>query len=335
MWKKQSVRGIIGEMNRKVDISHRTIIFAVLFLLGIWFLYYIRGILFMLFVSFLLMTILEPLVKLFVRLKIHRSLAVIITYILVFGVLGGVIATIAPVLVRETSSFISALPEYLSKTNIGPSFDGILSGLAQQLGGVLNFTFSIFSNVFSLITVLVFSFYMLLGYNGIRNQVILLLGEKGGKKVNRLISSIEERLGKWSRGQLLLMLAVAVGNYIGYLLLGIPFALPLALLTGIFEIVPVLGPIISAIPGVLIGFGISPLTGIGAAAVAFIVNQLENYVLVPKIMQKSTGVSPLLILISIAIGAKLAGVAGVIIAVPFVITLQVILKEYSGKGENQ
>ncbi|KKR44986.1 MAG: protein of unknown function UPF0118 [Microgenomates group bacterium GW2011_GWC1_41_20] len=333
MWKRRSENGIINPMNKKIDISHRTIIFTVLLLLGIWILYFMRGILLMLFVSFLLMTILDPLVNFFVKFKIHRSLSVVITYVLVIGTLGGVIAVLAPVLVAETTSFVSALPEYLSKINLSPSTVNLTSGLVQQVGGVLNFTFSVFSNVFSILTILVFSFYMLLGYSGIRNQIILLLGEDRGMKMNKIIEAVEERLGKWSRGQLLLMLAVAIGNYIGYLLLKIPFALPLALLTGIFEIVPILGPVISAIPAVMIGLGISPLTGIGAAAVAFVVNQLENYVLVPKIMQKSTGVSPLLILISVAIGAKLAGVMGVIIAVPFVITLQVILKEYFGKED--
>jgi len=320
-------------MHKKIDISHRTIIFTVLLLLGLYFLYFIRGILLMLFVSFLLMTILDPLVNLLTRLRIHRNLSILITYILVIGVFGGTIALIVPVLVQQTTSFVSALPAYLSNIGIDTSLtNGLLGGMLQQIGGVLDFTFSVFSNLFSVITVLVFTFYMLVGYSGVRSQISSLLGDARGQKVTKLIIAIEEHLGRWSRGQLLLMLSVAIGNYLGYVLLKIPFALPLAVLTGILEIVPTLGPIVSAIPAVLIGFGISPLTGIGAAAVGFLVNQLENYVLVPKIMQKSTGVSPLMILISIAICARLAGVMGVIIAVPFVITLQVILKEYLGKA---
>lgn len=316
-------------MLRKIDISHRTIIFTVLFLLGLWFLFYIRGLLLMLFVAFLFMTMLDPLVKLFTRIKIHRNLAIVITYILVIGIFGGVIALISPVLAQETTSFISALPTYLSNIGIDTSITSNLLGtLVQQIGGVLNFTFSVFSNVFSVITVLVFTFYMLAGYETMKNQLGSTLGDERGGRIYKLITAIEDRLGKWSRGELLLMFVVALGNYIGYLLLGIPFALPLALLTGIFEIVPTLGPIISAVPAVLIGFGISPWIGAGAAGVSFVVNQLENYILVPKIMHKSTGVAPLLVLISVALGAKLAGVMGVVIAVPFVITLQVILKEY-------
>jgi len=332
VWKKYSKNGIIEPMLRKIDISHKTIIFTVLFLLGLGLLYFIREIILELFVAFLLMTILDPLVNLFARLKIHRSLSVIITYILVLGVFGGVVALITPALVQQTTNFVSAFPTYLSNIGLNSSETaGITSGILNQIGGVLNFTFSVFSNFISVITILVFAFYMLMGYSGMRDQIVLLLGQEKGQRVSKLIIAIEERLGKWSRGELLLMLVVAIGNYLGFLLLKIPFALPLAVLTGIFEIVPVLGPIISAVPAILIGFGISPLTGVGAAAVAFLVNQLENYVLVPKIMQKSAGVSPLLVLISITIGAKLAGVMGVIIAVPFVIMLQVFLKEYLGK----
>ncbi len=321
-------------MPRKIDISHKTIIFTILFLLGLWLLFYLRVIIIELFIAFLLMTILDPLVNVFEKIKIKRGWAVLITYVLVIALFGGVIALIVPPLVQQTTNFISAFPGYLSNIGIDTSQIGnAAGGFANQIGGVLNFTFSVFSNVVSVITVLVFSFYLLLGYSGLRGQLTNLLGEERGSKISKLIEIIQEKLGKWSRGELLLMLAVALGNYIGYLLLNIPYALPLALLTGIFEIVPTLGPIISAIPAVLIGFGISPLTGVGAAAVAFLVNQLENYILVPKIMQKSAGVSPLMVLISIAIGAKLAGVTGVIIAVPFVVTLQAVIKEYWGKEE--
>jgi predicted PurR-regulated permease PerM len=124
------------------------------------------------------------------------------------------------------------------------------------------------------------------------------------------------------------MLSIGLGTYIGLFLIGIPFALPLAILAGILEIIPILGPIVSAIPAIIIGFGISPVIGVAVTAVAFLVHQLEGYVLVPKIMEKSVGVSPLVVLVAITIGAKLLGVVGVIISVPFVITLQVLAKEY-------
>jgi predicted PurR-regulated permease PerM len=169
---------------------------------------------------------------------------------------------------------------------------------------------------------------MLLTHDKLQNQVEFLFGESRKEQIGRLLRTWENKLGKWARGQLLLMFSIGLGTYIGLFLIGIPFALPLAILAGILEIIPILGPIVSAIPAIIIGFGISPIIGLGVTAVAFLVHQLEGYVLVPKIMEKSVGVSPLIVLISIAIGAKLLGIMGVIISVPFVITLQVLAKEY-------
>jgi predicted PurR-regulated permease PerM len=320
-------------MPRKVEISHKTIIFAVFFLLGLWLLYFVRDIILQLFVALLLMTILEPFVALLTKIRIPRALSVLIAYILVLGVLGGMVALIAPTLAAQTTTFVNTLPSYLGNIGVNSVVSGDLAkGLLSQLGGIpgeiLNFTVSVFSNVVAVVTVLVFAFYMLLTHDKLHDQAGFLFGESKKLQIGRLISAWENKLGKWARGQLLLMFAVGLGTYIGLILIGIPFALPLAILAGLLEIIPILGPIVAAIPSILIGFGISPVIGLAVTVVSFLVHQLENYVLVPKIMEKSVGVSPLLILVSIAIGAKLLGIMGVIISVPFVITLQVLIKEY-------
>ena len=336
MWKIRPKDGILLAMPRKIEISHKTVVFTVLFLLGLWFLYFIHDIILQLFVAMLLMTILEPLVTLLTKIKIPRAISVLISYILVIGVLGGIVALVAPTLAQQTTNFVYALPSYLSKIGVGSSIGSDLaSGLLAQLGGVpgqiLNFTFSVFSNFLSVITVLIFTFYMLLTHNKLQDQLRFISNDEKRQRIGDLIDTLEKKLGGWARGQLILMLAIGLGTYIGLLLIGIPFAIPLAILAGIFEIIPFLGPIISAIPAILIGFGISPLIGLAVLAMAFLVHQLEGYVLVPKIMEKSTGVSPLVILIAITIGAKLAGIMGVIISVPFVITLKVFLEEYFAK----
>ena len=320
-------------MPRKVEISHKTIIFAVFFLLGLWLLFFVREIILQLFVALLLMTILEPIVALLTRIKIPRSLSVLLTYILVLGILGGMVALIAPTLAQQTTNFVNALPSYLDNIGVNSAISGDLGkGLLSQLGGIpgelLNFTVSVFSNVVAVVTVLVFAFYMLLTHDKLQDQAGFLFGESKQQRIARLISAWENKLGKWARGQLLLMFAIGLGTYIGLFLIGIPFALPLAILAGLLEIIPILGPIVSAVPAIIIGFGISPFIGLAVTALSFLVHQLEGYVLVPKIMEKSVGVSPLLVLISIAIGAKLLGIMGVIISVPFVITLQVLIKDY-------
>lgn len=320
-------------MYRKVEISHRTIIFAVFFLLLLAFLYLVRDIILQLFVALLIMTILEPLVDGLSKIKVPRALAVLVSYFLVIGVLGGVIAAIAPLVIEQTTSFINALPGYLNNIGVTSQLgDQILAGFLTTVGNIpgeiFKVTFSIFSNILNVLTVLIFAFYMLLARNKLEDQLGTFLGEQKQKVFGRFINHLEFRLGSWARGQLILMFVVGSATYIGLLLIGIPFALPLAILAGIFEIIPILGPIVSAVPGVIIGFGISPLVGFGVVAMAILIQQLENYILVPKIMEKSVGVSPIVTLVALAVGARLAGVVGAIICVPMVITLQVLAKEY-------
>jgi len=320
-------------MPRKIEISHKTVIFTVFFLLFLWFLYYIKDILLELFIALLLMTILEPLVNLLSKIRIPRALSVLLSYILLFGILGSVIALIVPTLIDQTTSFVSALPVYFSNLGLSSYISGNLIGeflnrLGSLPGEVFKFTVSIFSNVVSVLTVLVFTFYMLLSRNKLDEQLGFLFGEDKKRQLSRVIDDLEARLGGWARGQFTLMFLVGLATYIGLLIIGIPFALPLAILAGLLELIPYLGPIIAAIPSVIIGFGISPVLGALTAGVAIIIQQLENYVLVPKVMEKSVGVSPIVTLVALAIGARFLGIVGMIISIPTVITLQVIFKHF-------
>jgi len=189
-------------------------------------------------------------------------------------------------------------------------------------------TISIFSNILGVLAVLFFAFYLLLSRDKLDDQLAAFFGKARSKEITKLIDTLEEKLGGWARGELTLMIVVGLSTYVGLRLLGIPFALSLAMLAGLLEIIPYIGPIIAAIPAVIIGFGISPVIGLATAALVFLVQQLENYLLVPKVMEKSVGVSPIITLLSLAIGFKVAGIVGALISVPAVITLQVISKEY-------
>ncbi|HET7099318.1 MAG TPA: AI-2E family transporter [Patescibacteria group bacterium] len=325
-------------MPRKVEISHKTIIFTVLFLLFLWFLFYIKDILLELFVAILLMTVLQPLVNLFTKIRIPRALSVFLSYIIVFGLLGGVIALIIPTLVDQTTSFVNALPLYFSNLGMSSYVNAdvardFLNRLGSLPGEVFKFTVSVFTNIASVLTVLVFTFYMLLSRNKLEDQLGFLFGEDNKRKLGFLINDLEARLGGWARGQFTLMFLVGLATYIGLLVVGIPFALPLAILAGLLEIIPYLGPVVAAIPSIIIGFGISPVLGAMTAGVAIIIQQLENYVLVPKVMEKSVGVSPIVTLVALAIGARFLGIVGMIISIPTVIALQVIFKHFVFKKE--
>jgi len=325
-------------MIKKVEVSHKTVIFTVFFLLSLWFLYYIRDILLELFVALLLMTILDPFVSRLTWLRIPRGISVLLSYVIVFGVLGTAIGFLIPPLVDQTSSFVTVLPGYLSNIGVAQNISrDVVNEFLIRLGGlpgeIIKFTLSLFSNVVSVLTVLVFAFYMLLTRNKLDDQLGSFFGEEKRHDIARIIDSLEEKLGGWARGELALMFLVGLATFIGLSLMKIPFALPLSILAGLLEIIPYLGPVFAAIPSILIGFGISPLTGFGVAALAFLIQQLENYLFVPKIMEKSVGVSPIITLLALAIGARIAGVVGMIISVPSVITLQILIKEYFLKEE--
>ena len=320
-------------MPRKIEISHRTIIFAVLFLIFLWLLYYIRDLILELFVALLIMAILNPLVTRLSKFKIPRAISVFIVYLVVFGVFGAAIAGIIPPLVEQTTSFVNNLPKYLSSLGIGGYINEQITGqLLSQLGSIpgqiVKVGISVFSNVVAVITVLILAFYLLLARNKLEDQLGLFFGDDKKRELGRIIDLLESRLGGWARGALTLMALVGVSNYIGLVILGIPFALPLAILSGLLEIIPYLGPVVAAIPAVIIGLSISPLMGLAVAALAFLIQQLENYLFVPKVMEKSVGVSPIITLLALAVGFRIAGVVGVVISVPVVLTVQVLLSKY-------
>lgn len=289
-----------------------------------------------LFVALLLMTILEPIVAKLTTIRVPRALSILVSYLIFLGVFGGVIALIIPPLVEQTTNFANSLPSYISNMGIAPVVSNeIMKEVITAVGNIpsqlIKFSMSLLSNLLAIFTVLAFTFYLLLSRGKLDEQLSYFFGEEQKTKLSRMIYALESRLGGWARGELILMLLVGVLNFIALTILKVPFALPLAVLSGFLEIVPYLGPILAAVPGTIIGFGISPLTGAGVAAAAFLIQQLENYVFVPKIMEKSVGVSPIITILALAIGGRIAGIVGIIISVPVVIAIHVIIKEYFSK----
>lgn len=320
-------------MPRKVEISHKTIIFTVLFLLFLWLIFLVKDIILEFFLALLIMAIFDPMVDKLYQYKIPRAVSALLSYVILFVVLGFAIGAIIPELISQTTAFISNLPNFLNNLGVS-SFvsDQFMQQIFAQVGSlpgkVLNATVSVFSNVLGVVAVMVFAYYLLSEREGLKNQLVVWLGEKRELAIETKFNLIEERLGAWARGEVFLMLVIGIANYIGLRLLGIPFALPLSILAGTLEIVPYMGPIIAAVPAVLIGFGISPVIGLAVASMAFLIQQLENYVLVPKIMQKSTGINPIITLLVLAVGFRIAGLIGLLISVPIFITVQVIAGQY-------
>jgi predicted PurR-regulated permease PerM len=320
-------------MPKKIEISHKTIIFTVLFLVLLALLYFIKDIILQFFVALLIMTILNPLVVRLSKFKIPRAVSILVVYVLTLGTIGIVLAGIIPPLVDQTTTFVNNLPEYIDNlaipnTVVEPVIGQLFSTLGELPAQAAKATISIFSNIFNVILVLIFAFYLLMSRSKQDEQLTIFFGKERSKKITKTIDMLEFKLGGWARGQLFLMFLIGLITYIGLRLLGIPYALPLAILAGFFELIPIVGPLMAAIPAVIIGFSISPLIGVATTALAFLIQQLENYLIVPKIMGKSVGVSPIIILLALAIGFRVAGAMGALISVPVFITAQVFVKVY-------
>ena len=281
-------------MTRKVEISHKTIIFTVIFLASLWFVYFIGDIVLQLFVALLLVTILNPVVVKLSKFKIPKVVSIVLSYVLIFGFLGFAIASILPPLIEQTTNLANGLPSYFQNLQLSKYINEevtkqIFSQFGTLPGQLVKAGFSFFGNILSILTVAIFAFYLLLIRDKFDTNLEFLFGKEKTKDIANLVNTLEIKLGGWARGQFLLMLSIGLFSYLGFILLGIPYALPLAMLAGIFEIIPYVGPIVAAIPAIILGFSISPFLGFAAVGLAILIQQLENYVLVPKIMEKSTG----------------------------------------------
>lgn len=323
-------------MPKKIEISHRTIIFTTLLLISLWFLYQLRQALLTLYIAIILMAALNPLVERLERIKIPRPIAILVIYIFIFGSFGLILAGIIPPLISQTSVFFSGLTEGLDTLKpigidgklLEDRINQIISNFGALSAGVIRAVVGLFGNLFAFIAILVLGFYLLLERRKLDHHLLKLFGSGADHRAAKVVDKIEERLGKWVRAQLFLMIIVALLTYIGLRLLKIDFALPLAILAGILEIVPNIGPIISAIPGVLAGLAISPLMGLAVAAWYFLVQQLENHLIVPQVMAKGAGINPLVTILALVAGFNLGGVGGAFLALPVVILVEIIYTEF-------
>ena len=322
----------------KVEISYRTILFVLAVVLVMGFLYQIRVILMQLLVGLVLMTALNPMVNKIEnwqigQVRVNRVAAVVLTYLIGLLGLSLFVSIIAQPLTEQTTALVSRFPQLLEQIGIDRLTETLISQQLGQIGNISQNVFGlvggVFSNLFNVITTLMIAFYLLLE----RKQLHLYLGlfldnPKLEQRLERLIDRLETQMGGWIRAELMLMLIVGVLSFLGFWKLGIPYALALALLAGLLEIVPNIGPVFAAIPAIMAGFLISPLHALGALAWSIVVQQLENHLIVPQLMAHSTGVRPLVTIVALLIGYTLAGVTGAILAVPVILIVTAVLKEF-------
>lgn len=318
----------------------------------LWAAYLVRDILLLIYISGLLAIGFSPIVRLIERQKVlpigtrrfPRWLAILILYLVIIGTLTGIGFLIVPPLVDQAQQFWAALPGMFERAQVFLIRRGLLnehltlreavqrapgSGGGEAVGTVVGAVAGVAGGLFGLVTILILTFYILVEADSLRDTMLRLFPRSSRPRAAAASRDITVKVSAWLGGQLLLGALIGGSSAIGLWLLGIPFFYVLALISGIGELIPVVGPVLAAIPAVLVASTVSTNKVLLVVGFFLVQQQLENHILVPKIMERQVGVSAVTVIVSLLIGGKLLGIPGAILAVPTAAILQVLLAEFA------
>jgi predicted PurR-regulated permease PerM len=185
--------------------------------------------------------------------------------------------------------------------------------------------------IFGFVTILILTFYLLVESGELRASFLRLFPARRRARVDAASRAITVKVSAWLGGQLFLGLVIGSTSALGLWLIGVPYFYVLALISGVGELIPVVGPVLAAIPAIAVASSISLKTVLLVVAFFFVQQQFENHVLVPKVMSRQVGVSAVTVIIALLIGGKLLGILGAILAVPTAAILQVIFAEWTSR----
>ncbi len=308
-------------------------------------LYYIRDVILVVLAAIVIASSVEPIIKWFNQYKIKRLPGVLVTYIAIGGVLAGFFLFFIPSLLSETVGYLNNLPESINVSDLWGT-DGVseksfpvkefVSDISSVITGTGEGTFKtvslVFGGVLSLILMIVLSFYLAVQEDGVANFLRIITPDKNQEYIIDLWKRSQAKMGYWMQGQLVLAFIVGVLVYLGLTIIGVRHALLLATLAALFEIIPVFGPILASIPALTISFvdgGVS--LGVSVLILYVIIHQFENHLFYPLVVKKIVGISPIIVILALIIGAKLAGFLGAVLAVP----LSAALMEYVNDVEKR
>ncbi|HEU0166547.1 MAG TPA: AI-2E family transporter [Chloroflexota bacterium] len=312
-------------------------------LLALYVGYLIRPVIVIFLVSIIFAQAISPLVLRLRRLGARRAPAVLSIYLLIALAIAGLGWFLVQAIASQVGTLLQGLPEMQQKLSaVAQQLPGPIQGIANQMlssasqpqlpagaaaavPGILDTVRAVFEAIFAVFSVFVVTFYWISERLAIRRAFLRLLPEQHRERGLQIWGDVEDKLGDWVRGELLVMLCIGGAFAVGLLGLRVKFALLLAVFAAVVEIVPMIGPYIGTAAAVLVALTQSFQLALIVAAFGAVVQILENNILVPRIMGRSTGVSPLTVILGILIGATLAGIAGALLAVPVAAAMQVLL----------
>lgn len=317
--------------NQRIEISYKTIVFTVVFLILLKFLWMVRDLLFSLLIAFIIMSAVKPMVLFLEKRKIPRSFSAITLFIIFLALFFYIITVAINPIVYETTLLIKNLPIILYQINPGLASDLNFNSLSQYIPDLTNqaskIAGSIFSNLIFFMSTLFFGLYFTIDENLIKRTLIKFFDEKKAEKIALIFERVEKRMSAWFWGELVLMLVIGIMTFIGLNLIGLKYTLPLAIIAGVLEVVPNLGPVLSTIPAILVALTQNYFIAPVVIALYFIIQQLENNLIVPWVMKKAVNINPILTLIALVVGGKIGGILGILLAIPITLCVETIIIE--------
>ena len=316
----------------------------------LWTAYLAREVLLIIYVAALVATGLSPLVTAIERRenalagnRVPRWLAILSIYLLVIGTLVGIGMLVIPPLVTQARELWEKFPELLHRAQQflidrgwlsrelsvreaveqapgtgGDAFEAVLRGLWGVVGGI-----------FGLVTILILAFYFLLDSELIVNSFVRLFPRRQRRRVDEACRRITTKVSAWLGGQLFLAGIIGGSAAFALWLMGVPYFYVLALIAAIGELIPIVGPLLSAIPAIAVAATVSWPLALGVTVFFLAQQQLENHVLVPKVMSRQVGISAALVIVALLLGGSLMGIVGALLAVPTAAILHVLLGEFA------
>ncbi|MFA5736604.1 MAG: AI-2E family transporter [Candidatus Paceibacterota bacterium] len=311
-----------------LKISIAVMIFALI--------YFLRDIFLALLTAVVIASAVDPAATWLSRFRLPRVIGVLVVYVLSFLLLFFVFYFFVPPIFQDVTSLTHTLPKqintFISENSAWNSIVSFSDGLTTEFsiqevishglldspipGNIYDLFKALFNGIVSFVLVIVISFYLAVQKNGVENFLRVITPVKQEEYMINLWQRTEVKIGRWIQGQLLLGLIVGPMVYIGLMLFGIRYALLLAIVAGLLELIPVFGPVLSAVPAVVLGFSDNFTLGLMVIGFYIIVQQFENHLLYPLVMKKVIGLNPIIVIISLIVGYELAGFLGMILAVP-------------------
>jgi predicted PurR-regulated permease PerM len=327
------------EQRTVIDISIDSVVKLILAVLALVLLYLLRDIILMVLVALILAIALDRPIDAFCERKVPRFLATMLIYLLLFSVAGVLFYLVFPVLAEQIKNFVNNYSFYLESVgrlkfgadliDFKSIFDQLSNSLTESAGAVMGTLVTFFGGLISFFTIIAAAIFFNVQENGVKKFIFYLTPIEHQPYVLNLFDKIQRKVGNWLWGKLGVAVGVGVLTSLGLYLLGLRYALLLGFLTLLLNFIPLIGAIIAAIPAILLALAqSSTLALLVVFLYVFINGFLEHFFLVPLFMKKAMDLNPALILLVVLVGGKLAGVLGVILAIPVAAIAAVLIEDY-------